>query len=347
MKDYSSKDVINESEKGIWVRDLWDILTESGMITAGVAEKNGGIGSTYQDALRILQIAGKYSAPIPLAETYMANWILAELGEQVVEEPLTVVFPKEDNLFRLKKDGDGWVISGKAYAVPWARFAQKMLIVGTTGKEYVLAVVRTTHALIEFGQNLAGEARDSVSFDHVHVNDCTVIPIDINKVKEHLLYSGAVTRTVLIAGAIENVLDITVQYTNERTQFGRPIHRFQAIQHQLSALSGEAAAVNSAADYAIEAYQKGYFSKEIAMAKMRASSAAGIAASIAHQVHGAIGMTYEHSLHQSTRRLWSWRDEFGTEAEWGKTLAKQLLSTDKYGLWDFLTGNKEQKPINI
>ena len=53
---------------------------------------------------------------------------------------------------------------------------------------------------------------------------------------------------------------------------------------------------------------------EIAAAKVRAGEAAGVGAGIAHQVHGAIGFTYEHSLHFATRRLWSWRAEFGTES---------------------------------
>ncbi len=102
----------------------------------------------------------------------------------------------------------------------------------------------------------------------------------------------------------------------ERSQFGRPIHRFQAIQHQLALLAGETAAAKIAANCAVDPYGKEPFSKEIAFAKIRVNEAVGKANPIAHQVLAAIGFTYEHTLHHSTRRLWSWRDEFGTETDW-------------------------------
>ena len=55
---------------------------------------------------------------------------------------------------------------------------------------------------------------------------------------------------------------------------------------------------------------------EIAAAKARIGEAVALVAGVAHQVHAAMGFTHEHTLHRSTRRLWSWRDEFGTESEW-------------------------------
>jgi len=72
---------------------------------------------------------------------------------------------------------------------------------------------------------------------------------------------------------------------------------------------------------------------KIAAAKIRCGEAAGRAATIAHQVHGAIGFTDEHVLHHFTLRLWSWRDEFGTEEEWASVLGGLL----KESLWETLT----------
>ncbi len=125
----------------------------------------------------------------------------------------------------------------------------------------------------------------------------------------------------------------------ERNQFGRTIHRFQAIQQQLALLAGEYVAAGVASDYAVDAFQKRELSKEIAMAKIRINEAAGNVATIAHQIHGAIGFTFEHVLHQNTRRLWSWRDEFGTETEWGIELAEQIMVYGEKGIWSFLTDN--------
>ena len=62
------------------------------------------------------------------------------------------------------------------------------------------------------------------------------------------------------------------------------------------------------------------------MAKSRTGEAAGKGAEIAHQVHGAMGYTREHNLHYSTRRLWSWRDEFGNETHWQSRLGRSIAA---------------------
>jgi acyl-CoA dehydrogenase len=128
-----------------------------------------------------------------------------------------------------------------------------------------------------------------------------------------------------------------VQYAGERVQFGRPIGRFQAVQQNLAVLAGQAAAATAAAEAAIEAAAQGLDALAIAAAKIRAGEAAGIGAAIAHQVHGAIGFTQEHSLHHATRRLWSWRDEFGSEAFWSRKLGATVAAAGADRLWQSIT----------
>ncbi len=74
-----------------------------------------------------------------------------------------------------------------------------------------------------------------------------------------------------------------------------------------------------------------------AVAKIRAGEAAGKVSEIAHQVHGAIGFTHEHSLHHLTRRLWSWRDEFGIESDWSVELGRAVAARGPAALWPLLT----------
>ena len=76
---------------------------------------------------------------------------------------------------------------------------------------------------------------------------------------------------------------------------------------------------------------------EVACAKIVAGEAAGLAAAVSHQVHGAIGFTYEHALHFSTRRLWSWRPEFGSEAVWAEELGRRTAARGPEALWTDLT----------
>jgi alkylation response protein AidB-like acyl-CoA dehydrogenase len=96
----------------------------------------------------------------------------------------------------------------------------------------------------------------------------------------------------------------------------------------LAALAEQTAAASVAVESAPIAVgaERSSAAPAIAAAKIRASEAAGKVAEIAHQVHGAIGFTHEHSLHRLTRRLWSWRDEFGTEAHWSRELGRAVIA---------------------
>ncbi len=142
----------------------------------------------------------------------------------------------------------------------------------------------------------------------------------------------------MMAGALDRVLALSVQYTGERVQFGRPLARFQAIQQQMAVLAGEVAAADMATKAAVAAaVSQRAFDFAVAAAKVRVGEAAGRAAAIAHQVHGAIGFTHEHSLHHATRRLWSWRDEFGNEALWQERLGWAVLEQGADRLWAYLT----------
>ena len=184
-------------------------------------------------------------------------------------------------------------------------------------------------------RNLALEPRDTLIFDDAPVLAAAPAGAGVNA--ETLLLYGALVRSAQMAGAIESLLQQSVRYTTDRRQFGRPIASFQAIQHNLAVLAGHAAAASIAAERAFAAADSGNLSFHVAAAKIRTGEAAGIAAGIAHQVHGAIGFTYEHSLHFATRRLWSWRAEFGGESYWSAELGRRVTARGPDALWPDLT----------
>ena len=158
---------------------------------------------------------------------------------------------------------------------------------------------------------------------------------------------GAMMRAAQMAGALEAILDLAVAYANERVQFGRPIGKFQIIQQELARLASHVAAAGTAAELAFRAVDEaGSFGEigrpgdptfEIACAKVVVGEAAEAGPRIAHQVHGAIGFTYEHSLHFATRRLWAWRSEFGTGEEWAERLGARVLTAGADALWPSIT----------
>jgi alkylation response protein AidB-like acyl-CoA dehydrogenase len=136
---------------------------------------------------------------------------------------------------------------------------------------------------------------------------------------------------------LERVTEMTTQYALDRTQFGRPIGKFQAVQQNLAVLAGQAAAAAASAGMAADAVGETIGLLPIAAAKSRCGEAAGIGASIAHQVHGAIGFTQEHSLHFLTKRLWSWRDEFGNETVWNRLLGRHMAKAGANRYWAEIT----------
>jgi acyl-CoA dehydrogenase len=331
LQDLCEPNTVNQAEQGEWPKALWDALEESGLTLTWVPDEFGGAGATLGDGFAVLRAAGRFAAPVPLAETLMAGWLLSQAGIAVPCGPLTIAPIHADG--RIGLGGDG-VLSGRARQVPFARNAGHIAVLTHRGDETMVALVAAGGLPIRQSTSLAGEPRDDVSFDGAVPQAVRPAAID----QDGLVCIGAAVRLQQMAGALEKILEQSVQYALDRSQFGRPIAKFQAVQHNLATLAGEVAAASAAADAAAEACASPDIAiGEIAIAKVRGGEAAGTGAAIAHQVHGAMGFTHEHSLHHATRRLWSWREEFGNEAVWAARLGRMVTRHGADGLWPFIT----------
>jgi alkylation response protein AidB-like acyl-CoA dehydrogenase len=180
----------------------------------------------------------------------------------------------------------------------------------------------------------------------VVVRACGAHAID-HPVAEAILDSANVTDCDLyaammlaakMAGALNAALDLSVQYTRERQQFGKPLASFQAIQQQLAVFAEEAAAADMAAASAFRAANRGDPWFEIACAKLRANQAARISTGIAHQVHGAMGFTAEYRLQHLTKRLWAWSSEHGNERYWADKIGARIAARGPENFWLDLVG---------
>jgi acyl-CoA dehydrogenase len=209
-----------------------------------------------------------------------------------------------------------------------------LLAVQAEGRTCLAAVPAAAFKAVEPGENLAREPRDRVTFDADLETEAVA---EYERADERLYSMGAALRVMQMAGALEAVLHMTVEYAQHRRQFGRPIGKFQAIQQSIAVMAANVATAISAADSFGEniATAQGRFN--IAAAKLRVNEAATVAARLAHQVHGAMGFTQEYGLHFLTKRLWSWRDEFGNENVWGRTLGDEVCRRGADRLWDFIT----------
>ncbi len=178
-------------------------------------------------------------------------------------------------------------------------------------------------ARIEPITNLAGEPRDTVVFDGVVPDAIADAPEGVDA--DALRLRGALTRVALMSGALLAMADLSAVYTRERQQFGQPIGRFQAVQALLVKCAEEAALVDLAAQVIAREAERGEARFEIAAGKLLADDAARTATRAAHQAHGAIGMTQEYSLHQLSRRLWSWRAEYG-DRTWPDRVGRAVVA---------------------
>ena len=292
-------DVITAVERDGPSAALWDATAELGLPLIGIAERSGGSGGTLGDLLSVLQGAGRWAVPLPLAETSLAAWLLASCGAQVPAGPMTVI----PDTSGLRLGGDR--LTGYARAVPWLRGAVRVVAV-VDG-----SVVAVDPAALDVtpGPDLAGMPSDLVTASGVPTE---TYPADVTA--DDVLLRGALERSAQIAGAITGAYEVTRAYTKERVQFGKPIAQFQSVQMHLVELAQAATLTTLCVERAGRAATIGTASMEIVATKSVANRHAGLAVRAAHQAHGAIGMTREYRLQYLTRRLHTWRGEFGDEA---------------------------------
>jgi acyl-CoA dehydrogenase len=341
FQDHCTKQVADAAETGIFAQSLWDQVAESGVPLAALPESAGGADAEWSDLYAVLRVAARFAAPIPLAETMLAGWAAASSGLETSDGPMTVGPVRSADTLTLARDGNGWRLSGAATRLPYASFAARTILIadGPDG-EMVVALDGSGGAEVAKGKNIANEARDTLTFNDVRLSSDQAAPVKSGVSRAALYRRGALARAVMMSGALEKAMDLAVTYAQERQQFGRPISKFQAVQQNLAVLAGQTAAAVAAANLGIEglsAADPDYEAFLIAVAKTRVGEAATLACEIAHQVHGAIGFTKEYSLQLSTRRLWSWREEFGGDPEWAAKVGAYACQRGADALWPMLT----------
>lgn len=337
FRDFCDPQAINSASDLSWKEPLWRELTENGLILSWIPEESGGAGVGLGAGFALLNLSGQFAVPVPLAETMLAGWLLAQGGIEIPDGAMSVAPVALRDTILIGADG---VLSGTARSVPFATDVEHLALLAQGETGAIAALVKAGDCSITPTQTIAGDPQGHVKLDGVKaIAQASVPEADTTNT---LMLMGATARAVQMAGALQAVLDMSVAYAQERVAFGRPIGKFQAVQHNLARLAGEmaaAAAVSGSAADTIEhaeTFDEAVF-LEAASAKIRVGEAAGEAAAIAHQVFGAIGFTDEHILHRYVRRLWAWRDEFGNESEWAEMLGRHVATRGADELWPMLT----------
>jgi acyl-CoA dehydrogenase len=331
--DLADAQEINRDKQGAWKAPLWQALAEAGLPLTWVSEDCGGAGASLADGFAVLGAAGRFAIAVPLAETMLAGWLLAQAKIASPGGEMTVAPASPKDRITLSPDG---TLTGRARGVPFARTAGHIAVLAHGADGVAIALMDAAGARIESGLNLGGDHNDTVIFDKAVPKIVKPAPAGFDQTT--LMLMGGVVRSLQIAGALESMLDISVRYSNERVAFEKKISKFQAVQHNLAKLAGESAAALAAATSAADAianaaaFDDAVFLEAVS-AKIRCSEAAEKGGAIAHQVHGAIGFTTEHILHRYSLRALAWRDDFGSESFWAVELGNRIAARGADELW--------------
>lgn len=338
LGDRVTRSALDAAEEGHWGGELWAQCEAQGMDRVLLPGAEGGAEGDMADARAVIRACGEHVLPLPVPESLLGRWCLLRAG-----------LPQPDGIVTLSPsaphlEADGR-LQGTLERVPWGRSADGVVaaVAGRPGYIVLLpgrALVWTT------GRNLAGEPRDTARVDGAEYQGGVLnLGGDTPAPGDTLAHIGALMRATQIAGAAEAAVSRAVEHATSRSQFGRPLAKFQVIQHNLASAAAAVAAtdaVTMAAWRALQVIPSGrHRSRDarllMAAAKVSAGETVALAAAIAHQVHGAMGFTHEHILHHLTRRQWAWRTEFGGADDWSRRLGRLAIRRGGAGLWADLT----------
>ncbi|MGB0435633.1 MAG: acyl-CoA dehydrogenase family protein [Mycobacterium sp.] len=305
--------------------DFWRSLDELGLVRLTGVEQSGGSGAGWHEAAELLAAGVRHGVRIPLAEhDLLACWLLEAAGIPVDGAARTLCLLDE---------------YGRASGVPWASCAERIVVVWQPAGEYLVADAELADIQITSGVNMIGEPRDTVVADLENLTGVNVAP----DLVAQLQLKSALLRSIQVCAALDKALELSIDHATSREQFGRPLSHFQAVQHLISDIAAEAALARSATEAALSAaiasdWSAPHLEFLVAAARSCAGHATTVVARNAHQVHGAIGTTSEHRLHEFTRAALAWRSEFGSVQYWDDRITDMALQTGANRLWRLISG---------
>ncbi|MBE0431354.1 MAG: acyl-CoA/acyl-ACP dehydrogenase [Dehalococcoidia bacterium] len=344
---------VEDSETG-FSRELWQDMAELGWMGLIVPEQYGGGGMSFLDLAVLLEEMGRSCLPGPFFSTVVlgALTILDAGSEQQKQEYLPGVVRGEKILtlaldepgfggydagsikVEATLDGHNYCITGTKLFVPDAHIADHLLCAVRTKPENVIAALvadagspQISHAPLK---SIGGDRLYEVVFDRLPVPETRLLGgvSQGSMVVDRIVQRAAVAKCCEMVGNIQRVLEMTVDYAKERKQFDRPIGSFQVIQHYCADMATD---VDGAR---LSTYQAAWMlsqalpcAREVAIAKAWMGEASRRVIDLAHQIHGAIGVSMEHDLHFYTRRAKAAEIAFGDADFYREVVAREM------GLW--------------
>jgi alkylation response protein AidB-like acyl-CoA dehydrogenase len=309
---------------------LWKALADAGVFGLAVGEDYGGSGGSLDDLAVFYTEAGRALCPTTVHSTIQAVLAIDLLGAPSVKAAwlpqlaggsvrgATALWNARDAavvsaVLRANPVATGgWRLTGIADYVADADIADLVVVsaIDTTSERTLVFIVdaRATGVRMEPLAMAGGHRVFAVRFDDVIVTADALVGDREREALRRMANAAVALGSLDLVGVGQAVLDRTVDYTKLRHQFGRPIASFQAAQHLIANMHIALAAARLAAHSAIFWIARGRTAtRETAIARMHAATAARLITLDAHQLHGGIGYVTETELH-----LWTERARLGS-----------------------------------
>ena len=272
------------------ISQIWQEIERSGFLDALLPEDVGGSALTLADIFPLVAESGAFCLPVPFAETVVARALLHARGVAAPEGAIIVLAPPSP-------------------IVPLAAVATHVL------------AMREAAIILLPRQVIQPDPFDALG-GQVKTDSDPIATIDADGIDLEVIAAGLTAAKM--AGAMRRLLDLSLQYAEQRQQFGRSLGKFQAIQQQLAIMAEQVVSAKVAANLGMSGAH--FDPLKVALAKCRTSEASHQVCAIAHAVHGAIGVTEEYDLQLLTRRVKQWQLAFGSERYWATRVGAARIS---------------------
>ena len=331
---------LEEDSRG-YTDQLWSQVAALGWNGLVFPEQYGGTGGSFLDLSILLEEMGRALIPGPFFSTVVLGGLtVMDAGND--EQRNRILTGVCDGQLRLTlalteasatyepwgvtttatRQGDDFVLTGTKLFVPDAHVADLLLVVARTSPGddpaqgiTVFMVPKDSPGIsIEVLNSIASDKQCEIVLDGVTVSATSVLG-DVDQgwpVVERAIQRATAGKCMEMLGGADAVLEMTLEYVKQRTQFGRAIGSLQAIQHHCAEMATDVEGCRNVALQAAWSVSEGLSSQlEVSLAKAWTSQAYGRVCAIAHQCHGAIGFTKEHNLQLYSRRAKGMESAYG------------------------------------
>jgi len=315
---------------GGFSRDAWDELAELGLAGLYIPEDDGGMGMGPVEGMVVMEELGRGIVLEPLAQALISGAVLSNYANEALKEnwlpriaggQALVVLAYQERKARYKLDrcdakaaatGDGYTVTGEKSIVPVGDEAEAYIVPAQLDGKIALFLVERSASGVEsrgYGMQDGGRGAEVV-FDKAAA---TLITKDGLAALEYAVDIGIAATCAEAVGVMDKTVDVTVDYMNQRKQFGVTIATFQALRHRVADMKMQLELARSMSYYATLKLNAPAAERRQAMA--RAKYQLGLAMRFvgqnAVQLHGGIGVTDEYIASHYFRKLTQMEMQYG------------------------------------